>query len=381
MLTKTDILFFVEDPGAANYMAELPKLLRQQDITSIVLADGKAVTFLRERGVEVESVQTGVRAEEIVDRYQPKLLSIGTSQNADSLGLSLIDCSRAKGIPTVGMIDMEVDAELRFRGKSKSALTHAPDWLLVPDESTKRTFEKLGYPGQQIKICGNPNYDRVRQAAEMFNRQDREKLKRRLLPEASLEGRPIVVFVSEHVDGREYEVMHRSPQYTLYGRGDNDSRTAIVLEEILDALSDLDPKPYLVIRLHPKNRREEFNNYLEEVDFFSVGGDPLELIWIADLVVGMTSMLMMEAVVLGKQTLAVLPRISEKSWSPDTANELTPCVTTRQELRGVLNILLHKAPDKISKTSTKIIYGASERVSHFLVEKIKNMGESHKELR
>jgi hypothetical protein len=123
----------------------------------------------------------------------------------------------------------------------------------------------------------------------------------------------------------------------LHGRGGSERRADIVFEEILDSSALISPRPFLALRLHPKNSREEFARYLAEVDFVSQGGDALELIWSSDLVLGMSSILLMEAALAGRPTLSVVPRESEREWCPSVTEGLTPCVTTRRELKEALS--------------------------------------------
>jgi predicted glycosyltransferase len=166
------------------------------------------------------------------------------------------------------------------------------------------------------------------------------------------------MFAAEH--GGDDSRQRRSAEYTLHGRGSSDRRADIVLEEVLDAAALLEPRPYVVLRLHPKNSREEFARYLNEVDLVSEGGDPIELIWASDLVVGLSSILLMEAAVAGRPTLSVVPREAERVWSPSVMEELTPCVTTRKALRamvGAKNVTSRRQDegDSVSKVAAVIL--------------------------
>jgi predicted glycosyltransferase len=98
----------------------------------------------------------------------------------------------------------------------------------------------------------------------------------------------------------------------------------------------MQPQPFFILRLHPKNTREEFACYLPEVDMVSQGGDPLDLVWISDLVLGLSSMLLMEAALVGRPTISIVPRECESEWSPSVTEGLTPCATTRNGLRKIL---------------------------------------------
>ncbi len=364
-----DILFFVEDPGAANFLGDLPQYLSEINISSKIIAAGPAVSLLTTRKIDVVVEDNNDNCQQLLDRFHPALIAVGTSQNPDTKGLSFIDTGKINRIPTVGMVDMAVDSELRFSGRSPDPLRHAPDWLIVPDMITKNAFCNLGFSENNIRICGNPNYDRIRRVVDNLMEENEGAIVKRVFPAEISENRPRIVFISEHVDGTSYERMHRNSEYTLRGRGQNDSRTIIVLEEVLDAFHSIGIRPHITVRLHPKNKIEEFNDLQGEVDFFSVGGDPLELVWCADLVIGMTSMLMMEAVVMGKKTLSVLPRSSEAAWAPNTLYNLSPIVTTRLALVETIHDFFHS--DKLSRSKDAnflLVHDAEKNAASFFCE-------------
>jgi hypothetical protein len=75
------------------------------------------------------------------------------------------------------------------------------------------------------------------------------------------------------------------------------------------------------------------------------------MVWAADLVIGMTTMLLLEAYLLGRPTLAVLPRISEKEWLVTLSNGLTPTVATHNDLVQMLGTITNSSV----KTSTQDI--------------------------
>lgn len=329
-----DVLVFVEDPGAAGYAADLPAALEAEGVRARMLARGSAEGYLRERGHAVPAVPEGLAADALLDAVRPRLVVVGTSENPDTLGLALVDAARARGIGTVGLVDAFPNAAHRFRGRGERPLAHAPDWLAVPDEWTREAFLELGVPPARTVVCGHPQYDRVRAVGGELAREGREAVRARVLPDAG--GRPVVVFVAEISTGLDPEQFRRSAAYTLHGRGGSAGRTEVVLEELLDALRLIDPRPYLVLRLHPKNSAEEFAAYAGEIDLVSAGGSALELVYAADLVVGMTSMLLLEAEILGSPTLAVVPRAVERDWLPSIRRGGTPCVETRAALRDAL---------------------------------------------
>lgn len=362
------VVIFAEDPGSANFVADLPARLTISGIHNILLGVNHAIGFFRGKSVEVLDLTRDIKPKEVMDRYKPKLLLAGTSQNRKSFGLDLIDAAKESNVGTIGFVDTSADAEFRFSGTSDLPLYHAPDWLVVPDNETFQIFKELGFQSDCIRVIGNPNYDRVLELKKKFAAEDPAEFRKRVLP--GTQNRYVVVFVAEHLNSGDPR-MFRSPGYTLHGRGKCNSRTAIVLEEVLDVCAALEQKPYFVVRMHPKSGRDEFEAYLEEIDLLSSGGDPLELIWTADLVVGMNSMLLLEAMLLEKPVLSVLPRKWEEVWSPKMLLESAHCVTSREELKAELySILSRESQDMISYDFARLA-GACDRFVEFIKERLR----------
>ena len=332
--SKADILILVEDPGAANYVLRLPEIFVDVGLSCRVLATGHAIEFLRDRQVEFDELATEKDTWKVLNQYAPTLLLAGTSQNLDSPVLKIIDEARALSVCTIGIVDMAADAYLRFCGRSSEALKHVPDWLLVTDKATKREFVKLGFPSKRINICGHPSFDRVDSRNLELAGMNRVEMRKNLLG-LDPDPRPVWMFVAEH--GNDDSRMQRSPSYTLHGRGDSDRRADIVLEEVLDAALAFNPCPFVVLRLHPKNKCMEFSAYMSEVDLVSTSGDPLDFIWVSDLVIGMSSILLSESAWMNRPTLSILPREKEIEWSHCFQNGLVPYVTNRDQLIDALS--------------------------------------------
>ena len=328
MTNQVDILIFVEDPGATNMALDLPAKLVDRGYQATLLAANHAIDYLSVRHLTFQAVTNDVDAGFLLDHFMPKLLSVGTSENPDSIGLALIDEARMRNIPVVAMVDMACNAERRFRGRGDIALTHAPDRLIVSDAITQDAFVALGFPLEHIALLGHPQYD-------MAWRRRRE------LEQAGLRAprvSPRWVFVAEGFDQLNPAASYRTPEYTLMGRGDTDWRTGIVLEEILDGIAALQPRPDIVVRLHPKSMRQDFNQWVNDISFDD-GTDPLACIWDADVVLGMSSMLLVEAAILGRPVLSILPRQSESQWLGPLAMKYVASVWDRKSLRSTLGHL------------------------------------------
>ena len=325
-----------------NFIADLPPVLATRGVSAVVIAAGPARRYLARRGNTGFVEATGDDAETIIARYTPALVVLGTSENPQSLAFGLEASCMKRGIPTVGAVDSPAAAAQRFRGESSDPLAHAPDWLLVPDRWTALQYEQVGYPHERIVVCGHPHHDFVRGAGERLGRA-KPPVRHSVYPYAP-DGSRILVFAAELSTGLDPADYRRGQAYTLDGRGESAGRTEIVMEEFLDAASLLTPRPYCVLRLHPKNDVVQFAAYIPEFQQVSQDEPALEVIAGSDGVVGMTTMLLVEAVLLGKPTLSILPRELEREWLVTTHFGLTPCATDRAQVRAEVARLAAEGP-------------------------------------
>ncbi|WP_028535924.1 hypothetical protein [Paludibacterium yongneupense] len=328
------ILLYADDPGAANYLSPLPAALQAQGLQSEFWIDPALGSYCADRGIVARIRGSNESAEDMLVGKMAAVL--GSSEDADCFGHRLTSLARRRQIPTLGVVDMCVNAENRFRGGSRDALKHVPDWLVLPDVYCRDAFFKLGFPSDRMLVYGHPHYDHIRARKRGFDEQGRAALRREHFPDAP-SGRQIWMFLAEGVDRLDPACSYRSEAYTLHGRGDTDFRAAIVLEEVIDVAAGMTPRPWIVLRPHPKSDLSDFDVCAAGIDEFRTGGDPLPLLCASDRVIGMTTMLLLEAYLLGCPALSVLPRECEREWLATLKSGLTPVAQTREQLGDLLS--------------------------------------------
>lgn len=340
-----DFLIHVEDPGAANFVGGLPMTLETLGLTARVIAEGKAAEHLRHLGVAFETPVPSATAKDMIDDADPRGVVVGTSENPGSRGLSLMDHGRRRGLVTVGIVDGPANPRWRFQGGSDDPLAHVPDHIFVPDAGIADAYVDLGIARDRIKVCGHPGFDTVRKRRELLISEGRENVRRRLWPELRPE-RPLAMFVSELSDGFQPEQYRRSSDYTLSGWSSSDARSDIVIEEFLDAIAASGVAPHLVLRLHPKETDGAEPMHASRFDLVSRAEPSLEAVFAADAVCGMTSILLLEAALLGCPVVSIVPRAVEKTWLPADASAYLACASTRGEVReSVADALRGGRPD------------------------------------
>jgi hypothetical protein len=332
------LLAFLEDPGAANFLGPIlsGKIAAGGDVR--LYAEGTGAARLADIGIAFSDAAEMGTAAEAVCREAPWAVIVGSSENLETAAFDLIDAARAAGVPSIGGIDSAANAEFRFRGHADDPLAHAPDLLLLTDDMARRNFAALGFAEERIFVCGHPYYDSVRETGSVMAMEGRDAMRSRLFPDAR--ARPIIVFLGEISGGLDPAQFSRSADYTLAGRGQSTGRTQIVIEEFLDAVAGMEERPYLVLRPHPKNTDAELGPFRADFDSVSRDEASLETVYIADLVVGMSTSLLVEAALLRRPTLSIVPRALERDWLPTTAAGFTPCVTRREDIGPALTRVL-----------------------------------------
>jgi hypothetical protein len=371
MVRGQTLLAFLEDPGAANFLG--PILARKFDAGDDVrlYAEGTGAARLKEMGVRFHDAAEMGTAAEAIQREAPWAVLIGTSENLDTAAFDLIKAARVAGLPSIAGVDNAANADFRFRGHGDDPLAHAPDFLLLSDDLARRNYAALGFTPDRIVVCGHPYFDAVREAGFLLAKEGRGVLRSRLFPDAG--SRPVVVFLGEISSGLNPGQFTKSTDYTLHGRGQSVVRTEIVIEEFLDAAATMKRRPYLVLRPHPKNTDAELGSYYSEFDKISRSGGSLGSVFAADLVVGMSTSLLVEASLLGRPTLSIVPRLREREWLPTTAAGITPCVHRREEIASAMAVGL--SGSEADDIEVSIPTGATERALETL-ERIRCQGNA-----
>lgn len=308
-----DLLLFVEDPGAANLTIGIPAAFERNGRSAAICATGSASGYLDTMGQQHADCPAGASH---LDELRPTALAIGTSEQADSAVLPLVIEARTRGIPTIGLIDAPANADRRFRGNTDEPLAYLPDHLIVVDEASREAFLRLGVTSNRIHVAENPRFEQVRRKALETTPGQQATLRRKLAGDVH---RPLIVFLSELSTGLNPDDFARSDDYSLHGRGQSKARTCIVLEELLDAVRDIEPNPAIILRLHPKDTRDAYLPYAPELAGINMEGDAIDICLAADLVIGMTTSLLTECRHMGQRVISILPRRSEQEWLADTA--------------------------------------------------------------
>ena len=339
---KPDVLVAVEDPGAANALAPVVAALRREDRMDVCwichpYAQPAFVSFGLPMG-DGESITPAVIERRFATR-PPRLVLIGTAENVQSIDRVCLLQARRLGIPSLCLLDYWSQYTERFSGATAGErLAYLPDRICVMDQAANDALVAVGIPAHRLIVTGHPYLETYVQRLPPFPPAARARYLQGL---GLAPDRRIVTFVSETF-GWSYD-----PSYQFPPRSTSRERTVIILEHVLAVLSDLVRERGLRIavvnKLHPKNTLEEFEWLDRRLWPFPVRSltatDNPSLLRASSLVIGMTSMLLVEAACVGVPSLSVVPRAAEEQLGPGGA-QICDVARNPEELRETVARLL-----------------------------------------
>lgn len=329
-MTAPTIVVVCGDPGGANAVAPVIELLRAQGrVTVSAFAYLQAMALWAERGIEFDVIDGAADDEKIravLDHAD--LLLTGTSVNEFELEKRFIQVARQLHIPSLSVLDFWSNYALRFRDAT-GELNCQPDRIAVMDEQARAEMIADGLDSTRIVVTGHPAFDSLEAFRTEFTRQRRTIVRREL---GVSDTAWLVLFASQPAFFSEDHADAPPPWLD----GERVAKSLLVaLEEL--ALS-YGREIVLLIRPHPRENPRFFDRLAS--DSVSVvrqaGGDPRALAMASDLVVGMNTMFLVEAVYLGCTTLSIRLDLPQPDTFPPNRAGLTFPVYRAADIGPVL---------------------------------------------
>ena len=275
----------------------------------------------------------------------------GTSISGN-LEKSFVSKSREQNVPVFSVLDHWCEYNIRFQDE-EGQLNAIPDVIFVPDEIARHDLLEMGVPGQQIIISGHPAFDVARKAAEGFSKERREAVLGRL-PRGFQD---YILFVSEPVEDDHSD---KNLGYSEFS----------TLDGLCHSLSQLEGEARisLVIKLHPREHKSKYDTVVRKykgLNIISVKDeiDRFDLILSAKLVLGISSMLLLEAAVLGLPVYCIAPGTEGASFIGVKLGWVS-----HLESEASLATLLNRGT--VDRPRPQI--GGQMRAAHFIVDFILN---------
>jgi hypothetical protein len=273
----------------------------------VLRAYRQAVDLWRRHGLPVEELAEGAPVE---FPHETQVLVTGTSVNGVDLEKQFILAARANGIASIALLDFWSNYRLRFSSR-EGRLDCFPDRVAVMDTTARREMIEEGFDPARLVVTGQPAFDDLGRWRAAFPVGRRAEVRRAWKVE---EDASLVLFASQPIS-----TLCRGAEALLPDPGYDELTVAGLLVSTLEKISAESRKQMtLVIRPHPREDAAAFEQFRSaHVDVrVSREGDVRELIMAADLVAGMSTVLLVEACYLGAVVVSLQPNLNETDSVP-----------------------------------------------------------------
>ena len=228
---------------------------------------------------------------------QADFLITSTSDGTYSEAKSLTLQARKAGIPSLSVLDYWSHYRKRY-ANANDILVYLPDKIAVMDDYARQEMVLLGFPPDVLEVTGQPAFDCLEKRRQRYQRSFEWPYSMKYVSRRGhgfIEDEPLVIFLSQPI------------ATSGYGWGFNEYT---VIPKFLDAMAEVAPDCQILIRPHPR----ENNHKLYEFEAYKhldvkIRRSPgiKDLMMGADLIVGMNTVMLVEACYLGCITLSIQP--------------------------------------------------------------------------
>lgn len=279
------ILFFTCEPGGAEVLIPVIKLLNTiNSYEVIVLSYGFANDRFEKQNIDFNLIEPIKKNEFFIfEHYSPDIIitSATSLPQKDMSEKYLWYNAKKQNIKTIAFLDQWQNYAIRFSGVNKNErLIYQPDFINCINSIGKKEMIAEGFDSDKLLELGQPYLDSLaNKEVEVLNICKDLKLS---------SNKKVLLFVSESIE----EHFGNDRGYTQY--------------EVIDYLltQEFVQDKNIIIKLHPKDDINKFKKY-DNLILLHNEYSMYELIEIADYVIGMTSIALIEAYTLKKKVLSI----------------------------------------------------------------------------
>ncbi|WP_276661586.1 hypothetical protein [Syntrophomonas wolfei] len=345
------IMLLARDPGGANTIIPLAEPLRERGYQVDLYGKDAALKNYRRMGLNGRNVTTILPEiktscwEEFLCRRRPDFIITGTSGD-DFTERYLWQAARNTGISTFAILDQWMNYGIRFSDytlkeqeqyRQNKLHPYLPDYILVMDETARQEMIGEGIDGRRVKISGQPYFDLLMSARDRFPAEQILAIKRELGSRNEL----IITFISEPIS-QDYADENRK----LYWGFDEKSACRVLLRTLKKILEPSDQRVQFIIKQHPRENQDNYSFLGNEFTDGPIGirivrdMDSWSLLRASDLVCGMSSMLLLEAIILGCPVLSIQIGLNRASPLILAQRGILAPILKAEELEDTLRAIL-----------------------------------------
>lgn len=368
------ILFFSRDPGGTNAIMPLVEPLRVLGNEVSVYGKDAALSIYRKQNIDCSNIcdimpsGTQEETDEFVRGTCPDLIVTGTSSE-DFTERHLWKAAARAGITSFAVLDQWTNYRLRLISEGEDPMASPstsklilPSFLFVMDEFAREEMCALGIDCERLVVSGQPFFDYIRKRGERFTTAEIETVRREF---GGTQGGLVFVFASQPIAS-----IHRKNGMPEDYWGYTETT---VLKNVAACLSklagEMPVRVTLVLRLHPKDELNAYQNTLATLPssikvVVDREADSSLLLKGADLIIGMFSMLLLEAAILDRRFISVQIGLKRENPLMFDRMGLIRSILTEQQLEETLRGILSGKNREVPNINFE--FGAIERISNYL---------------
>jgi hypothetical protein len=350
MCDKPTIIVVGRQAGTANALTPVIRTLAEyeQKFNLAILGISHAYEAWRADGLDAMRVGSFEEAVAILDRIcSPCFMLTGTSLAALE-DARFWNWARQRSVPTLAFVDSWVNYWQRFSSDlvDSTRFDLVPERIAVIDEVAAVRMREAGCPPHLLLITGHPAFDDLPRSQGTVDHEWRDRM---VPPTCNY----LVLFVSEP-HSQTYGLDTRC----ILGYTEQDS-LALTLTALEHIGKDCKKKLCIAVKPHPGEEPTrlacvlEAQKMLEYVTGLIVNGPRHALVAASDIVVGMTSMLLYEASLMGRPVVSVQPNrlvgsdLTDCHAGIEVATNAEQCLVA---LRRALSTPTHKRVPSLNRT-------------------------------
>ncbi len=294
------VVFFSGEPGGAEVLAPVIDFMEEIGRWRIeVIAKGLAIDRFENNGVLYKKTSVKEDVLRMLRDAEAGLVitSAASLVEIDATESDVWKICRQNNITTLALLDQWQNYSARFFPEGISvSQDDLPDYINAINAIGKADMVREGFPEERLITFGHPYLTRI---ARDYNHADKKEARKAL--GVSDNQQSISLFVSEPI-----------AKYYDRTRGYNEEDA---LDIWLDWIGNREDSPIALVKCHPKEDPKKLQAILAghptaKASLIKQGISPFQCLVAADEVYGMTSIMLIEAYVMGKPVLSVQPSSS-----------------------------------------------------------------------
>lgn len=368
------ILFFARDPAGANVILPVYHNLKLRHRAIIYAKDFALKKIRQELGAHVRNIQDEYENETLehivsfLQKENPDIIITGTSLD-DYTERYLWKASELLHIKSFALLDQWMNLGIRFspynykqaeQYEEEHIHPYLPFRILAMDKLAEKKLIEDGIPEEKIMITGQPHFDTVsKQYQESIEAYSREYYN--------------VVFVSEPIL-KDYD---NGNMNDLYWGFNEKTIFEALYRQMIKIAPRMKKSIRIILRPHPREDISQWYNYNKIYNNDKIllecdnKHDSFSIIKSADLVCGMSSMFLLEAMICKKNVLSI--EIGLKRQNPFILDQTGICrsILTEHELyKALTNYMITQTEGIENLSNFKFIENATEHVINAIEKEI-----------